>query len=120
MISLIVHSLIANGNQLVHNVQCDNLARLKQVRHILLDAGYEVMNDLRSEGDMHTMDLWSLEDRPYATVPPARHRHILGLLRVPKNKVQVQQPHVVSTYAEVRTSRNMRNRRPSSPVRIGR
>lgn len=119
MIELIVHSHIFNGDELVHNVQSDNLARLKQARRALVDAGYEVRDGVRSARGYHALVLWSREDRAYTTVPRAEHSAVLRVLRISVHNVQRPvRSIVISTYARVRTSRNMKNRRPSSPVRM--
>ena len=117
MIQLIVHSIIVNGNELVHNVQSDNMARLKQARRLLTSVGYEAINDIRSERGFHVVEFWSFENREYTTVPRRPHSMLLRLLRIPVNNAIVR-PNVISTYAHLRHSRTSRRRRPSSPVRI--
>ena len=115
MTDLIVHSIIVNGNELVHNVQSDNLARLKQIRRLLTEIGYEVMSDIWSERGFHVLELWSFEDRSYTTVPRSPHTRLLKLLGIPVNNAHVR-PNVISSYAVVKPLRTTRRRRPSSPV----
>lgn len=115
MTDLIVHSIIVNGNELVHNVQSDNPARLKQVRRLLTEVGYEAMSNIWSQRGFHVLELWSFEDRTYATVPRSDHTRLLKLLGIPANNAHVR-PNVISTYAVVKPLRTTRRRRPSSPV----
>ena len=115
MTDLIVHSIIVNGNELVHNVQSDNLARLKQVRRLLTEVGYDVMTDIWSQSGFHVLELWSFEDQSYTTVPRSQHRQLLRLLGIPVNNAHVR-PNIISTYAVVKPLKTARRRRPSSPV----
>ena len=115
---LIVHSYIVNNTELVHNVQSDNLARLKQVKRLLTHLGYDVREDVFSERGYHSILFWSYLDRNYTTVPRRTHSVILNYLKIPKNNIAVQSPNIISTYATVLQSRTTARRRPSSPVRL--
>ena len=116
---LIVHSHVTNGNELVHNIQSDNLARLKQSKRLLLSLGYDVLRDVHSERGFHSVMLWSFEDRPYTQVPLRTHTAVLRLLKIPVNNIATRLPHIISTYANVQHSRTRsKHRRPSSPVRF--
>lgn len=115
-IELYVHSHIVNGNNLAHNIQSDNLARLKQAKRLMLHSEYEIMEDIRSEAGFHAFTLWSFLDRNYTTVPRKTHTAILRLLHIPLNKIDARTTQVISTYATVQPLRYTRNRRPSSPV----
>ena len=120
---LIVHSHLVNGNELLHNIQCDNQARLKHTRRLLLHLGSEARAAIRTvdtpEGEYHTIDFWSLEDRLYHTIPRRPHNAILKALKLRVNNVHVT-PTVLSTYAQVGHSRTSRRRSPSSPVPLRR
>lgn len=110
-----MHSLIVNNNQLVHNIQSDNLARLKQIRRLLTEVEYEILTDIRSESGYHVLELWSFENRPYVTVPVRLHGAILRLLGISVFNASVRRK-IISTYATVKPLRTARLRRPSSPV----
>lgn len=122
---LIVHSYVFNGNVLLHNIRCDNIARLKHIRCLLLHLGYEARKDVGTtrtihtvatpRGDIHTINFWSLDDRPYHTVPQRTHNAILKALKLRVNNNLHVTPTFLSTHAEVRHSRTSR-RSPSSPV----
>lgn len=112
-----VHSIINGGNVLIHNIQSTNLARLKQVRRLLMHVGYDVANDIRSEGGYHSVILWSLENITYNQVPKSTHKAILKLLGISLNNLDAY-PHIISTHATVRFSRTRRRARHLSPSRL--
>lgn len=114
---LIVHSYIVHPDTLVHNVQSNNLARLKQARRVLLHHGYQLFEDLQSEGDYHQVTFWSHRDREYTSVPRPTHSRVLRLLGIPVNRIDFQGPTRITTYATVGSLRRMRQRRPTSPER---
>ena len=94
---LIVHSQIVNGSDLIHNIQSDNLARLKQVKRKLLHEGYEIHTDVRSESGFHTFGVWSFLNRDYVIVPRVRHSNVLTSVGISKNNIAEQLPHLIST-----------------------
>lgn len=119
MPELIVHTLLQNGDML-HDVQSDNLARLKQTVRTLQSLGYQVVEGqgLRSGGGFHAATLWSLEDRVFSRVSRRAHTALLRTLRIPVNQIAVQTTTLISTYATVPLLRTRRRRTSAatSPV----
>lgn len=102
----------------MHNIQSDNLARLKQSKRLLINLGYEVRRDVDSNDGYHSVHLFSYEDRRYQTVHDRLTLQFCEHSRYLPANVADERPGVISTYATVRHSRNTRRRRPSSPVRV--
>jgi hypothetical protein len=115
---LILHSVLTQDNTLVHNMQSSNRARLEQIVYVMLEHGYEIMEDMRNEGGYHILTFWSLEDRVYTRVPRLEHSRILRLMRVNINKIDANYPHIISTYATVPPLRTRRPIRSKSPQRL--
>jgi hypothetical protein len=113
---VILHSIL-QGTDLYHNVQTDNLARTKQIKRLFLHLGYEIFNDIRSEGGFHSITFWSFEDRPYTSVPKVIHNNVLNLLKIRRNDIQFQAWNLISTYTDLPLLRR-RKSPETSPKRL--
>jgi hypothetical protein len=119
MILIIVHSAIVNNTELIHNIQCNNVARLKQVRRLMLAGRYELYSDeiySDCERGLHSFSVWSLADVSYTFVPRFTHVKILDRLHIPAGNVTHKSAGLISTYKVVGCLRRMLDRRPSRPL----
>lgn len=116
-VQLYVHSILTQPDRdVVHNVQSDNLARLKQAKKTLESKGYQLFQDVWSEGGFHAFEVWSLGTvAPVSRVSTQKHYALLRTLRIPVRTDTHVTPEVVSTYAAVDVSRTKRRLASSSP-----
>lgn len=118
-VQLIVHSMLTQPDRdVIHNVQSDNLARLKQAKKTLHSKGYEVFRDVWSEGGFHAFEVWSIGTvAPVSRVSVQKHQALLRTLHIPLRTHTHTTPNVVSTYAAVGVSRTKRRSPSASPPR---
>ena len=114
---IIIHSILVNGDDLVHSMQVDNRARMDQIRLLMFEEGYDIREDVAftNEG-YYSIMFFCLEDRHYTHVPKRTHTAILKILKIPIRSIDHHTKNVISTYTTVRHSKNMNVRRPTSPV----
>lgn len=109
-----LHSMLNANGQLSHNIQTTNLARMKQIRRLLTAKGYEVVGPIHSQAGFHCTNLWSFDDRVYATVPRSDHTALQRLLKISVNNLH-QRPNVISSYATLPSLRTRKSARAGSP-----
>jgi hypothetical protein len=102
---------------MLHSIQCKNKARLKQLMRVLQENGYNIASDLETIDGVHVVEFWSLVNKTYKRVSRTRHSELLHAMRIPKNRIDSEYPHVISTYTRIPTSSRTRRRATLSPIR---
>ena len=112
-----LHSMLNANGELSHNIQTPNMARMKQIVRLLTQHGYEIVGSIGSDAGYHYINLWSLQDRIYTSVPRSDHTALQRLLRISVNNLH-QRPTIISSYANLPSLRTRKSMRPTSPRRL--
>jgi len=118
MADIIVHSVLTPQDEMLHSIQCTNKARLKQLIRVLQESGYEIASGMETFDAVHAVGFWSLVNKTYKRVSRVRHSELLRTLRIPKNRIDSEDTHAISTYTRIPTSSRTRRKTALSPVRL--